>query len=486
MIPVVDDRLNHVTMYRLTLYALWAMAAVGVALDPSRLGSLVCLLASGIAANRAFARIVGAAENVESSAITSLILFLILFPAGTAVEYGFLAFASVVAMASKYLLAWNRRHVFNPAAFAALVVGAAGWGAGWWVGSAAMLPVVFLGGALVARKTRRISVSATFFAAALVGLYVSARWSGTNAGIGSLALEGLTSWPIVFFGTVMLTEPMTLPTARSWQHAEAALVGVLFAMPYAIGPFHSSPELALVIGNLFALADGIKRTHVLRFVEKRELAPGVFDYAFTPDAPVAFRPGQYLEWTLPHAKPDARGNRRTFTVASSPGERLVRLGIRMPERPSSFKAALAAMREGDTIAASNLGGEFVLPADNSTKLAFVAGGIGITPFRSMAQHMVETGERRDVVLYYTCKTPNDFVYRDVFENAAPLGFRVVYLATDRDGYLTQERVKKDSPDASSRIWYLSGPNPMVESYRHLLRGAGIAAADIRTDYFPGY
>lgn len=486
MLSFVDKRLNNVTMYRLILYVLGAMSLVGVALDPSRIGSLACLLLVGYGANKLFARVMGAAENAESSAVTSLILFLILFPAETVADYSFLIFAAVLAMASKYLVTWHRRHLFNPAAFAALVVGALGWGAGWWVGSAYMLPIVLVGGVLVARKTRRLPVSFVFALAAFASLYVSARWFGSDVSAAAVLREGFLSWPIVFFATIMLTEPLTLPASRTWQYAEAALVGLLFAVPYQIGPFHSSPELALLIGNLFALADGVKRTYRLRLVEKTEIAPGVFDFAFASDMPMRFSPGQYLEWTLPHAHSDQRGNRRTFTVASSPSEPHVHLGVRIPEQPSTFKRALAGMRPGDVMAGSNLGGEFVLPNDPAKKLAFVAGGIGVTPFRSMARYFLDRGTRVDAVLFYACKTPADFAYADLFDRAATVGLRAVYLATERDGFLTEDKIKKDAPDFLERRFYLSGPSAMVESYRRLLRGMGVSAADIRTDYFPGY
>lgn len=486
MLSFVDKQLNNVTMYRLMLYVLGAMALVGVAFDLSRIGSLACLLLVGYGANKLFAKVMRAAENAESSAITSFILFLILFPAEKPLDYGLLAFAAILAMASKYLVAWHRRHLFNPAAFAAVAIGLFGWGAGWWVGSAYMLPIVAVGGLLVARKTRRLSVSLVFVLAAFASLFLSARWSGSDVSFLDLVREGFLSWPIVFFATIMLTEPLTLPASRTWQYAEAVLVGLLFAIPYQIGPLHSSPELALVIGNLFALADGVKRTYRLRLVEKKEVAPGVFDFAFASDIPMRFSPGQYLEWTLPHAHSDQRGNRRTFTVASSPTEPHVHLGVRMPEQASTFKRSLAQMKPGDAMAGSNLGGEFVLPNDSKKKLAFVAGGIGVTPFRSMAQHFLDRGERIDAVLFYACKTPSDFAYADLFDRAASVGLRAVYLATERDGYLTEDTIKKDAPDFLERHFYLSGPNAMVESYRRLLRGMGVSAADIRTDYFPGY
>jgi ferredoxin-NADP reductase len=486
MLRYIDKRLNGMTMYRVVMYALCATAAVGILDDPSRAWSLAALLAVGRGANWAFAKMVGAAENAESATITSLILFHILFPASTLLDFAYLAFAAMVAMASKYLVTWHRRHIFNPAALAAFVVGLLGWGAAWWVGSAAMLPMVALGGLLVARKTRRLAMLSAFVASAFAGMWLSARWFGQDVSVVDSIAEGLVSWPILFFGAFMLTEPLTLPASRAAQVAEAALVGFLFAMPFSAGPIHSSPELSLLIGNAFAWACGAKRTSLLKLVRRTEMAPGVYDFAFEADSPPRFRAGQYFEWTLPHSRPDARGNRRTFTVASAPSEPSVRIGVCVPDLPSTFKAALMRMEPGDELAASNVGGEFVLPRDPSVKLALVAGGIGVTPFRSMAEDLVRRCEHRDVVLIYACRTADGFVYDDVFERAEAMGWRVIRRATATEGHLTGEALAAAVPDFADRLFYVSGPNAMVESARRLLRGLGVKGRNVRTDYFPGY
>ena len=70
-----------------------------------------------------------------------------------------------------------------------------------------------------------------------------------------------------------------------------------------------------------------------------------------------------MEWMLPHSHPDTRGTRRYFTIASSPTEEYMRLGVKMFDKPSSFKKALVSMNVGDSMTASQLAGEFVLPKD---------------------------------------------------------------------------------------------------------------------------
>lgn len=477
----IDKFLNNVPMYRLMLYVLAAMSAVGVALaflgvlplsGPWLLASLVTLLIVCYATNALFVRLFKAVQNVESATITALILFLILFPAEKIPDLPMIAFAGFLAMASKFLLTIHNRHILNPAAFGAMAVGLLGWGAGWWVGTPAMLPVVAIGGFLVARKTRRnLALVLPFLAVALL-----------NVARTAPVVDGLLSWPIVFLGTIMLTEPLTLPASKRVQILEAILVGTLIAVPFHFGPLYSTPELAILIGNVVACAFGAKRLYRLRLEEKKELAPGMFEFAFSSDKKATFEPGQYFEWTFPMDKPDSRGNRRTFTVASSPTDNRVRLGVRIPEKPSAFKRALSAMRIGDVLFGSNLGGEFVLPSDPSKKLAFIAGGIGITPFRSMAQDLVDRSEKRDVVLLYSSRTEQDFVYGDVFDRASTVGVKTVRVA----GVIPEDRVKAEIPDFLDRTFYLSGPGVMVDAFVKMLAGMGVNRTKIRTDYFPGY
>ncbi|HQT83050.1 MAG TPA: FAD-dependent oxidoreductase, partial [Candidatus Paceibacterota bacterium] len=130
-----------------------------------------------------------------------------------------------------------------------------------------------------------------------------------------------------------------------------------------------------------------------------------------------FRPGQYLEWTLGHRFSDNRGNRRFFTIASAPTEAdgMVRLGAKFYEPKSSFKRALGAMKLNDAISVSHLAGDFVLPKDKKKKLVFIAGGIGVTPFRSQVQHLMNTNDKRSVTLFYSNKTASEIAYKYIFD-----------------------------------------------------------------------
>jgi ferredoxin-NADP reductase/Na+-transporting NADH:ubiquinone oxidoreductase subunit NqrB len=510
LVRAVHDRiegfLSAITMYRLVAYGLTLVALLAIALASfgvlqlSAAGlavSLVVLLASSALINWALASLLRVPANAESWTISALILFFVLNPPATTREALFLVVTAFVAMASKFVLAPRHKHLFNPVAFALVVMGALGSGAAiWWAGSKVLLPAFLVLGILVVWKIRRFALLGAFVAAA--ACTIIAYGLSRGAPLGDLALEILVSWPLVFFGTIMLTEPLTTPPTKPLQVAYGALVGVLFGAQFHVGPFFSTPEFALVVGNLFSYAVSPKRKLMLRLTGKREVAKDVWEFVFAPDAAMGFEPGQYFEWTLAHAKSDDRGNRRYFTIASSPTEPEIRLGVRMAQaHPSSFKAALLAMKEGESLLAGQLAGDFTLPRDPSRKLVWIAGGIGVTPFRSMAKYLADKGERRDVALFYAAADPAAFAYRDVFAEAGEKsGLRTTYVLAGAEaapadwqgkvGRVTPAMLAEVVPDFPARTFYLSGPNAMVENYERMLVDAGVSRRQIVKDYFPGF
>jgi len=301
----------------------------------------------------------------------------------------------------------------------------------------------------------------------------------------------------MFFAFVMLTEPMTTPPTKSGQVAYGLLTGFLFAPAVHIGSVYSTPELALVAGNLFSYLISPKLKLILRLKDRIEIATDSCDFVFSADRKFRFKPGQYMEWTLAHESPDNRGIRRFFTLASSPTEAEIRLGVKFYDQSSSFKVAMMAMDTGDAIVASQLAGDFFLPRNKRQKLVFIAGGIGVTPFRSMVKWLIDTGDQRDVTLFYFNRAEPDIAYREVFDQArASLGLKVIYALNDRKavppgwpglvGRLSPAILAREVPDYQERLFYISGPRAMVLSYEAVLQELGVARKRIKVDYFPGF
>lgn len=511
MLTYIDRKLNSVTMYRLVLYFLWVLSAFAIIAaffgflphgGLSYILSLLIVLSVSYLSNLLFAWLFKAPINVESWLITALILFFLLFPATTIADAATAAFAALIAQASKYFITFKKRHIFNPVAIGALAVGATAVFRGtmpeveqffdsgnvvWWIGTPIMLPLVLIGGLLIVRKIRKFGMFFAFLIGTVISTFVLSLID-QNSFVEMLS-QNLLSWPLIFFGTIMLTEPFTMPPHRRMQIIFGLIVGLLFSSRYNFGFLYSTPELALIIGNIFAYILSMKKRLMLTLNEKHLISKDTYEFSFAPDSSFNFHPGQYLEWTLPmhlSEKIDNRGNRRYFTISSSPTEKEVKLGVKFYEPGSTFKKDLAKLELGLQVAAGQLGGDFVMPSDKSKKLVFIAGGIGVTPFRSMIKYLIDKNEKRDVTLIYSVKAEDEIAYKDIFEAARnELQSKILYLVGI---FLNEEYIKQNLENYkdSHCIYYLSGPNVMVENYKNLLVKMGVRRSQIKTDYFPGF
>lgn len=443
-----------------------------------------------------FGKLTKAKINPESSFITGLILTLIMGPLPFASNLPILVFLGAAAALSKFLFVWNKGHLFNPAATAAIATALLfDVSASWWVGSIYLLPLVLVGGIY----ETFYKINRTWLVVSFVGVYVllsliQGLWNGTD-----LIVAGQNVWntllysPILFFALVMLVEPLTSPA----DHARRVVFGILVATLAVILPYllrvPYTLELSLLIGNVFATFSGNQGRLLLTLQKKENLAPNVVGFWFKPKPKRTFESGQFLHYTLPHRGSDARGSRRYFSIASSPNESNILLVTKFADPSSSFKHALRSMAPGDELSASRPEGTFVLPRDPSVPLVFIAGGIGITPFRSMLQHLLDTGQQRPITLLYAARTEQDLLFRPLLKQAQQdLQTNIVYVLdqhTDKPGFeqgpLTPEIISKHTSGRKT-LFYISGPEPMVRGIIDQLHKIDVPHRNIRRDYFPGY
>ncbi len=487
----IDNFLNSITMYRLVLYGLSLISLLSVWLGFSNiifysgealLKSLIVLVVFSYFTNFLFTKIFSIPSNAESSVITALILFLIMFPASTTDELLKLGLVGALAISSKYIFAPNKKLIFNPAAFGAFAAYIFNiWGASWWVATPALLPLVLIVGFLFVRKIRRFQM---FFAFAFSAL-VSITYFNYSSGMDFIDLftEVIKSWPLVFFGTVMFTEPITTPPTRKLQLIYGVLVGLLFGSQFTVWKLSPTPEFVLLIGNIFSYAVSLKKKITLSLVAKKEIGENIYEFVFSPDSKFNFNPGQYVELTLGH-KSDDRGNRRYFTIASSPTEEKIKFGIRLNTPSSSFKDTLQNLSVGSKVIAGQLAGDFVLSQDPAKEVVFIAGGIGITPFRSMIKYLLDSNQQRSITLLYFAREQSHFVYKEIFSEAqTKLGLKVEYLVSKE---LTTETIKKHVNEPTTKLFYISGPDLMVNKAKGELQQLGVSTSNIITDYFPGF
>lgn len=225
-------------------------------------------------------------------------------------------------------------------------------------------------------------------------------------------------------------------------------------------------------------------------VRKEEIAEHIYSFYFEPVKPLRYVAGQFIELKLTHKNPDNRGEKRWFTLSSSPTHKLLTISTRFAEHQSStFKDALKNLKPGTKLQMANPMGDFVLPKDSSIPLLFVAGGMGCTPFHSIIDYLNETGEKRDIKMIYAAKKLEDVAFKETFES---LGSNFRMILTDPptnwhglSGHITPSEILRASKEGERRI-YLSGPEPMVETLDKELKEAGIHGSRIHTDFFPGY
>ncbi len=216
------------------------------------------------------------------------------------------------------------------------------------------------------------------------------------------------------------------------------------------------------------------------FISSKVIAKNIKRYDFKPEKKISQTAGQYVEITLRHKNPDDRGEQRWFTLSSSPTAKYLAITTKqIADKASSFKQALDHLKPGETVNISDPMGDFVLPADESIPLVFVAGGIGITPFLSIIEYLRATQQKRQIALLYAVSSKDEAVdlgkYKQVIQHNQLVLGRL-------NGQLIYDQANKlDNP-----LIYVSGPENMVEALTKELEQMGVKKAKIVGDFFPGY
>lgn len=238
----------------------------------------------------------------------------------------------------------------------------------------------------------------------------------------------------------------------------------------------------------------------LKLVKKIVNNPETTSFLFAPEGDLYFKPGQFLRYHIPSLSPDERGENRFFSIAAAPFERVIRLTTKLVSNGSTFKQDLNKLNIGDSVEAFGPSGSFTLE-DAEKNYVFIAGGIGITPFRSILLNLDQSGEPLNITLLYANRS-KDIIFKDELETLAKKHpeFKIYYIISDESVAQTQitENVKllpgKIDKNllasllfsAHSLLFYISGPEPMVQSFTKMLTGIGIPKENIKRDDFPGY
>ncbi len=217
----------------------------------------------------------------------------------------------------------------------------------------------------------------------------------------------------------------------------------------------------------------------LRLIQKRPEVGEVVSFLFEPLEPLTWRSGQYINITMPDVMPVDQD--RLFTIASAPYEN--ELLITTYIGSSSYKQRMTQLPVGTVIEADQLGGDFVWQDDGREKL-FVAGGIGITTFRSIILDRIHNNLPNNALLLYAGKAerrPFMPTLEDSVASDATLSMHI-YDETR----LTLDRLLHDVTDVFERTVYRAGSQTFSETLGEGLVKTGIDRRQIKYDYFDGY
>ena len=216
----------------------------------------------------------------------------------------------------------------------------------------------------------------------------------------------------------------------------------------------------------------------LKLLSSRQEAGNVKTFLFETGG-IKWIAGQLQNYILPQAGETEAENLRWFTIASAPFEGTINISTRVSD--SSFKQCLNAMEPGDEILAYNLHGEFTWQEVSEDRVVMVAGGIGITPFRSILLDRKASGKRLNATLLYYNRT-DDVPFRSEFERLLKdhpeFGLRIIVGQP-----ITGKSIVDLAPGTQKSLVYISGAKPMMQALGTDLKGRGIR---MKQDWFPGY
>jgi ferredoxin-NADP reductase len=209
-----------------------------------------------------------------------------------------------------------------------------------------------------------------------------------------------------------------------------------------------------------------------------------------------FRAGQHADFVF--TRPCMGGksdNSRTFSFASSPHDnRPVMIAMRM--RKTAFKSALKAVDRGTKFIVSRPRGSFTLHRDITKPAVFLAGGIGITPIRSILQWAAQEHLPHKLYLFYSNREADDAAFIEEFESMCAHNPNFTFIPTitgDRTiawpyekGHINREMLTRYLLGLNRSVYYIAGPSGMVTAMTNLLNASGVSDDDVKTEEFGDY
>lgn len=235
----------------------------------------------------------------------------------------------------------------------------------------------------------------------------------------------------------------------------------------------------------------------MKLKERREIANGTMAFLLEKPAGFDFKPGQAMEVKLEDpSETDAEGNSRAFSIASAPHEPYVMFATRM--RDSAMKNSLKKIPLGTELQVDGPWGDLKLHTRATRPAVFLAGGIGITPFRSIVLDAAKNKLPHKLWLFYSNHRPEDAPFLEELERAERENpnFKMIATMTNmnkssrpwrgKTGFVDKKMLTEAIGDLNAPIYYIAGPGAMLNAMKKMLLEAGVNEDDIRAEEFAGY
>ena len=203
-----------------------------------------------------------------------------------------------------------------------------------------------------------------------------------------------------------------------------------------------------------------------------------------------FRAGQYVNVFVTIGNVTTS---RAYSISSSPGEDCIDLTIRNREDGFVAPFLLNEINIGDELESTGPAGGFYYESlIDGDDLVFLAGGSGITPFVAMLENFVHNGSAIKVHLLYGSRTPEDVIFAERLAKIAKAypHLKVTLVISDPPegydgptGFLDAKTIQQHVGDVAGKMFYLCGPNAMLDLCRSALKELGVLSHRMRSELY---
>jgi ferredoxin-NADP reductase len=236
---------------------------------------------------------------------------------------------------------------------------------------------------------------------------------------------------------------------------------------------------------------------ICKLIDRKEVAEGTIAFRFEKPSGWTFKAGQFIDMTLlDPSETDSEGNTRGFSIASGPHEEALMVATRM--RNTAFKRVLKGMPLGTAVKVEGPFGNLTLHNNAARTAVFLAGGIGITPFRCILSRAAREKLPHRIFLFFSNRRPEDAPFLEelqALERENP-NYKLIAIMTQMEksnepwhgetGLINKGLLSRYLKNAASPIYYIAGPPEMVKGLHEVLNKGGVDDDDIRTEEFAGY